>query len=142
MPLGRDEIHRRNDLVRMHLYEAGVSNEPPGRADGSPPRWRLETGHVLHVGLHPETGEWGLSVQHFGDPTGTRVVSMLGTHDEAEVPGQLAREFRHRETMGHMRDQYNRAYLNNDPSGRYARARVYEPGGGPPFIMLDHYGLH
>jgi hypothetical protein len=67
---------------------------------------------------------------------------MLGTHDESEVPGRLAAEFRHRETMGHMRDQYHRAYLNNDPSGVNAMTRTYEPGGGPDYIMLDHYGLH
>jgi hypothetical protein len=141
MALSHEEIFHRNNLARMHLYESGVSPDAPGHAGGSPPHWRLETGHRIAVGLHPDTGEWGLNIQHYGDPTGTRLISMLGTHDEADVPGQVAREFRHRETMGHMRDQWQRAYLNNDPSGMNPGVRTYE-SGGPEFITLDHYGLH
>lgn len=145
MALHQREVQERNVLARASLAQAGVVPvEEYWRHPTAPPSWRIETGHHVAVGVHPETGEYGLRVTHMGDPSGSTLISMLGTHDAAELPEALGREFRHRETMGHMRDMYVRAMHNGDPTGndyeaqRFKRAHATDP----QTVMLDHYGLH
>ena len=132
----------RHELAGRYLRAADVNirDLPLGR----PPEWETELGHSMDVQLHPKTGEWTVGATHYGDPTGTVVRSMLGTHDESEVPQRLSEELRHRETLGHMQDQYHRAYLNNDPTGKDEEAQRSPRymATHPQTIVLDHYGLH
>jgi hypothetical protein len=141
-PIPHEEIARRNALARASLAHAGIiSSDEFWRHPSSPPQWRLETGHRIGVGVHPETGEYGMNVTHQGDPSGNTLVSMLGTHDESQIPDRLNQEFRHRETMGHLRDMYVRAANNNDPTGAHPEAqRVSRDwASDPQYIMLNHY---
>lgn len=123
---------------RMHqlLKEHGVL---PRSApfNGDHPEWDTETGHHLYVTNTPGHG-WNLSVVHMGDPGGAGLGVPLG-HDDEQAAGRVAAEMRHPETLGHMRDQFLRASLNNDPTGRNWQARrVPSATGG--WTELNHYG--
>lgn len=140
-----EEARRDNEAVTRHLTDAGVMSryDTESEVNGSP-TWQVESGHHVSVSQHPLTGEWHMSATHFGDPSGNSLISALGTHDPAEVPGQLTREFRHRETLGHMQDMWRRASDNNDPTGAHPEAQRYSRrlAHDPQWIRLDHYGLH
>jgi hypothetical protein len=137
--IDQGEIARRNDLARHHLLRSGIRlrDLPAGRS----PEWETESGHTMDVALHPQTGEWTMGATHYGDPTGNALRSMLGTHDESEIPGRLSAELRHRETTGHLRDMWLRASGNNDPTGRDEEAQRVPRymAANPQTIFLDHY---
>jgi hypothetical protein len=77
--------------------------------------WETETGHHFRVDRDPE-GNWELSAGHAGDPDLSLVHVHLGPGDD-DIGGKVSRVFRDREFMGHLGDQYNRARLNNNPTG-------------------------
>ncbi len=145
MPLHPNEVQERNALARVSLAQAGViPSEEFWRHPTSPPSWRIETGHDAAVGVHPDTGEYGLRVTHRGDPSGNTLISMLGTHEPEELPEALQREFRHHETLGHMRDMWLRASANGDPTGTSPQTQRVKRdyAADPRHIIVDHYGLH
>ena len=106
------------------------------RYEGGPPRWRTELGHHMNLS-HTDAYGWNLSAHHMGDPVGAGLSVMLG-HDDETAAARAAAEMRHPETLGHLRDQYLRAQLNNDPTGDDHRARRVPVSSGG-WNVLDHY---
>lgn len=84
------------------------------------PGWITETGH--HMGINLGEDGWFLSAHHPGDPTGTMMHAHLG-HDDDSLYGSLHQVLRSREATGHLMDMYQRARLNNDPTGNDYEAR-------------------
>jgi hypothetical protein len=121
---------------RMHqmLRERGVF--PASWSAGDAPTWETETGHHFSVS-HGHSYGWGLSMLHMGDPVGAGLHVPLGQDDETAA-SRVAAEMRHPETLGHLRDQYNRARLNNDPTGHDPQARRV-PFATGDWVNLDHY---
>lgn len=123
---------------RMHqtLQDRGLIPRS-AQPDGNIPLWRTEMGHHLNVS-HGNSYGWGLNVLHMGDPSSAGFYVPLG-HDDETAADRAAAEMRHPETLGHMRDQYLRARLNNDPTGDDHRARrvPFATGG---WTGLSHYG--
>lgn len=107
---------------RMHrmLQDRGLipRSSQPG---GDIPMWQTEMGHHLTVS-HGNSYGWGLNMLHMGDPSGAGTYVPLG-HDDETAADRAAAEMRHPETMGHLRDMYLRARLNNDPTGLDWKAR-------------------
>jgi hypothetical protein len=120
----------------MHRLLQGHGIIPASQARG--PMWQTELGHHLYVSHTPHAG-WNLNAVHLGDPQGAGVDIPLGTHDEEEAARRVAAELRHPETVGHLRDQYLRAALNNDPTGLDQAARRVPTAAGD-WTRLNHYG--
>lgn len=114
-----DEDSRRRKNAQDAFRERGLSH--PSMEQFGEPGWRMETGHVMDVNLHPDGG-WFLSAYHPGDPTGTTMHAHLG-HDDESLYDSVHQVLRSREAMGHMTDMYHRAYLNNDPTGESPETR-------------------
>jgi len=112
-----DDRSRRRRDAQDAFRERGLYTEEGQYAQ---PAWVMETGHRANIGLGDDG--WYLSVHHPGDPTGTQMHAHLG-HDDDSVYENAHRVMRSREAMGHMMDMYQRARLNNDPTGGDYEAR-------------------
>lgn len=137
------------DEMRHALWQRGVlphhpdqlaphlQRQYPGHtAHGTLPMWRTELGH--NILMMPPSGDegWHFSIRHHGDPTMTMLRGDAG-HDPEQAADTMARVLTHRGTMGHMRDMYQRAHLNNDPSGLDEAARRDPATGRTNDIWLN-----
>lgn len=108
--LSHEELAARQPRVGDALHEAGMTD----------PEWRhmmwMETGHAAHFRLEPANGRWAMEVHHIGDPTGSVIMSDLGT-DDSRVPERGMSELRHRDVVHAMGEQMQRAHLNGTPHG-------------------------
>lgn len=108
--LSHEELKRRQPPVGDALYEAGMTDKD----------WRhmmpMESGHLAHFYLHPQSGRWKMEVHHGGDPDQTLVESDLGMTDHL-VPQRAMSELRHRDVVQAMGEQMRRAYANGTPHG-------------------------
>lgn len=116
-----DETNRRMKAAQDDFKQRGLYT-PRGQYSG--PAWETETGHRMNINKFQESdgGGWFLSAHHPGDPTGTMMHAHLG-HDDAGLYDSMTRVLRTREAMGHLMDMYQRARLNNDPTGNDYAAR-------------------
>jgi len=127
-----EEFSRMRGLLRENgIFPASYSEEDS-------PAWDAETGHhfVVH---HSAAGGWGLSAMHLGDPSLGGIHVPLG-HDDETAAQRVAAEMRHPETLGHLRDMYQRARLNNDPTGQDPWARRVPQRTGE-WLNLHHYQM-
>lgn len=125
----------RHETMHARLQARGIipGSEP---ASENMAAWYAETGHHFYVMHSPGYG-WALHAVHMGDPASSGLSIPLG-HDDETAASRVAAEMRHPETVGHLRDMWLRASLNNDPTGRDPRARRMPTGQGD-WISLDHY---
>jgi hypothetical protein len=128
---GDDRYDRMHEMLRSQ----GIiprSQKPTGTI----PAWRTELGHDMSV-HHVDGIGWSFNALHMGDPSGAGIEVPLGRDDETAAL-RVGEELRNRETLGHLRDQYLRASLNNDPTGNdHQSRRVPCSTGG--WNRLDHY---
>jgi DNA (cytosine-5)-methyltransferase 1 len=112
--MSRSESQRRVDRAHRTLAED----------HGIP--YQLESGHIGHLSLSHQTGDWQLAVYHPGDSTAEgSAISHLGT-DDRQVPARAAATFRDPEVVRRMGEQWKRAYLNGDPTGTRPELRTWD----------------
>lgn len=139
MGISEDEHQIRNGLEQRGIR---MFSEGPGD-----PYWKTESGHSFtvshydpadHRGRGDGDPAWHLAAWHFGDPNATYVHARLG-HDADAVPDKVMKVFRDREFMGHLHDQYNRARVNNNPTGVDDEAARESWASAPPMgdVVMD-----
>jgi hypothetical protein len=88
--------------------------------------YQLETGHIGHLSLNHQTGDWHLAIFHPGDSTAEgSVISHLGK-DDSQVPARAAATFRDPDVARRMGEQWKRAHLNGDPTGAHPEFRTWD----------------
>lgn len=132
--LSDGELARRQPPVGDALHAAGMTDK-----DWRHMMW-METGHIAHFGLNPDTGNWEMETHHVGDPEGSFIRSDLGS-DDSRVPERAMGELRHRDVVKAMGEQMLRAHQNGTPQGPPDGRSSYAYGHYPSRVshVFTHY---